>query len=66
MDQKDINIEIELLKTKIMSDLQKANLPIAVIYYLIKDINNIISENYLEYLRKYNYKNGANEDQEEE
>lgn len=42
----DINLQIENFKHKIISDLNAANLPAAVIYYVVSDVYKNIEKEY--------------------
>ena len=42
----DINLQIEGLKRRIIDDVNKANLPAAVIYYVISDVYKNIEKEY--------------------
>ena len=46
----DISLQSEQFKNKLLNQINQEQLPPVVIYYIIKDINNIIEDSYRNYL----------------
>ena len=50
--QKDINLIIEDFKQSIFDSANQSNLPISVVYYVLKDVMNEVESEYTNYINQ--------------
>lgn len=50
--ERDINLIIEETKQSVINTLNKSNLPISIIYYIMRDLMNETSESYTSYINQ--------------
>ena len=50
--ERDINLIIEETKQSVINTLNKSNLPISIIYYIMRDLMNETSESYTGYINQ--------------
>lgn len=46
----DVNITIEQFKQSIIEECQSSQLPISIVYYILKDVFNTVESDYYTYL----------------
>lgn len=46
----DVNITIEQFKQNIIEECQSSQLPISIVYYILKDVFNTVESDYYTYL----------------
>lgn len=52
MEERDVNLVIEEVKTQVINTINQSGLPISVVYYIMKDVMNGLDTTYNDYIKQ--------------